>query len=90
MFVTLDKFVVTDEAVNGNKERAEKVENKILHGVAQSVMAAERDIIRRIDRTMACSLCDAILLLLSQDKEQVARHTELRNSVESVEHTEQP
>ena len=32
MFVTLDKFVVTDEAVNGNKECAEKVENKILHG----------------------------------------------------------
>ena len=51
MFVTLDKFVVTDEAVNGNKECAEKVENKILHGVAQSVMAAERDILRRIDRT---------------------------------------
>ena len=51
MFVTLDKFVVTDEAVNGNKECTEKVENKILHGVAQSVMAAERDIIRRKNRT---------------------------------------
>ena len=51
MFVALDEFVMADEAVNGNKECAEKIENKILHRVAQGIMTAQRNVLGRDNRT---------------------------------------
>ena len=40
LFVSFDKFVVADEAIDGYNESADKVKNQVLHTVTQGCMTA--------------------------------------------------
>ena len=39
-FVAFNKFVVADEAIDGDEECANKIKNEVLHGVTQGGMTA--------------------------------------------------